>query len=151
MECPITGMTRDSIVEVLDNADWIYVAGGNTYRLLKSLRLTGADQLITDAVRAGIPYLGESAGSIVLAPDIGYISKMDPPPYEEDLNTRGLNLIDVYPLPHFESPPFRQEASDIAAAYGKRLPLLKMTNADCIVVNNGSVRRLVEQEEKSVS
>ena len=37
----------------LELADCVYVASGETFRLLHALKSTGADQLLVDAVRAG--------------------------------------------------------------------------------------------------
>lgn len=40
----------------LELADCVYVASGETFRLLHALKSTGADQLLVDAVRAGKLY-----------------------------------------------------------------------------------------------
>lgn len=48
----------------LEQADCVYVASGETFRLLHALKSTGADQLLADAVRNGKLYAGSSAGAI---------------------------------------------------------------------------------------
>lgn len=48
----------------LELADCVYVASGETFRLLHALKSTGADQLLVDAVRAGKLYAGSSAGAL---------------------------------------------------------------------------------------
>jgi dipeptidase E len=54
----------------LDRADAIFVGGGNTFRLLKKLYEMNFFNAIRDQVRAGTPYVGSSAGSMVSCPTI---------------------------------------------------------------------------------
>jgi dipeptidase E len=55
---------------VLDRADAVFVGGGNTYALLQRLRRAGLIDAIAGRVRAGMPYLGSSAGSNIAGPTI---------------------------------------------------------------------------------
>ena len=52
----------------IEEADGIYIAGGNSFLLVKELHRIGIIQQIQDAVGAGVPYLGVSAGSNVACP-----------------------------------------------------------------------------------
>src|SRR5205814_4017742 len=56
--------------EELDRAEAIFVGGGNTFRLLKTLYGRKLFAPIRERVRAGMPYLGSSAGSVVACPTI---------------------------------------------------------------------------------
>ncbi len=76
-ELEVSTATQDEIVSKLERGDYIYVSGGNTFFLLQELKRTGADRLIAEHVRAGKCYIGESAGSAILAPSIGYIQALD--------------------------------------------------------------------------
>lgn len=76
-ELDISCSTSESMKTILSESDYIFISGGNTFYLLQELRRTGADQLISDWINRGKPYIGSSAGSIVLAPDIDYIQLMD--------------------------------------------------------------------------
>ncbi len=55
----------------------IYCAGGNTFRLLKALKDSGADKKICQYVKNGGAYIGSSAGAIIAGADIQPIIYMD--------------------------------------------------------------------------
>lgn len=54
----------------IENAEAIFIGGGNTFRLLNELYRRDLLDLIRARVRAGLPYLGVSAGSNVACPTI---------------------------------------------------------------------------------
>ena len=58
-------------IESLKAAEIIYVGGGNTFRLLKALKDSGADQILRDFCEHnnGI-YVGVSAGSLIVGQSI---------------------------------------------------------------------------------
>jgi dipeptidase E len=59
-----------SPLRTLEQADGLFVGGGNTYALLKRLREGNLLEPIRARVRAGMPYVGASAGSNVAGPNI---------------------------------------------------------------------------------
>jgi dipeptidase E len=61
---------RTDPLVTLDAADAVFVGGGNTYALLKRLREAKLLEPIRERVRAGMPYIGSSAGSNVAGPNI---------------------------------------------------------------------------------
>lgn len=120
--------------------DYIYITGGNTFFLLQELQKSKADKLIVEQINLGKLYIGESAGSIVLAPNIEYAKGMDNP--EEAPTLKGfdaLHAVDFYPLPHYTNDPFKEATETILAEYGATLPLKPISNAQAILVQGGLV------------
>ena len=95
----------------LSDADCIYVGGGNSFFLLQELRRTGADALLAERIADGIPQIGESAGSVIMSPDIGYCSIMDRTDRAPGLRDyKGLGLTDFHVVPHLGNPTMGQAA-----------------------------------------
>lgn len=76
MRWTVTDKSPEEIKQALDDCDLIYVNGGYTPYLLSQLRKTGGDRLLIDAITAGNPYVGSSAGSIVLGPTLEHLMEM---------------------------------------------------------------------------
>jgi len=117
--------------EQLSALDAVYVASGSTFALLEALRTTGNDTVLAEHVRAGLPYVGASAGSIIAGPDVTPASLMDDPADGPGLaDFAGLGLIDQTVIPHADGqlPPYPpeviQETVDRYGA-GHRLVLLR--------------------------
>ena len=76
-EIEITQCSKNKIKDVLYDCDCIYISGGNTFFLMQELRKTGTDKLIIEQIEKGKLYIGESAGAMILVPNIEYAKDMD--------------------------------------------------------------------------
>lgn len=94
-ELEISTTASSEISHKLQNNDFIYVTGGNTFFLLQELKKTGADRIIQEQIQLGKLYIGESAGSMVLSPNIEYVTEMDDPKAANQLiDYDALNIVD---------------------------------------------------------
>lgn len=140
----ITQHTPLEIAATLDSCDYMYVSGGNTFFLLQELVNKGADKLILAQINQGKLYIGESAGAMILSPDIEYVQEMDDAVSQTPHfhNFEALNVVDFYPVPHYNSFPFEAETQQIMQKYNDRLLLKPITNEQALVVQGQDVQLL---------
>lgn len=146
-ELEISGATHLDIVNKLENNDYIYVAGGNTFFLLQEMNQSGAGDLIKEQIHAGKLFIGESAGAILLAPDIEYSKDTDNPLAAPQLKTfEALNIIDFYPVPHYNNEPLKEAVDKVISKYGEVLPLVPFSNSQAILIT-GKEKQIVSNNE----
>ena len=142
-ELEITTASPDKILEVLNRNDYIFVSGGNIFYLLQELRRKGADILITEQIRAGKLYIGTSAGSVILCPDIEFVKEMDYSHAAPELQSfTGLNIVDFYILPHYLDFPFEETTQNVVKKYGKKLDLRPISNKQVITIAENRIEIL---------
>lgn len=91
---------------VVERAEALFVGGGNTYALLERLRKAGLVDPIRARVRAGLPYIGSSAGSNVAGPNILTTN---------DWNVVGLATFEALGLVPFNINPHYLETDPVMA------------------------------------
>ena len=86
----------------LDWAEAVFVGGGNTFRLLKTLRDSGLMAVIRRRVTEGMVYMGASAGSNLACPTIRTTNDM---PIVQPDSFDALDLVPFQINPHYIDPP----------------------------------------------
>lgn len=85
-------------VRMIRRAEAVCVGGGNTFALTKKMQEQGLIQAIRDRIRAGIPYVGWSAGSNVCCPTISTTNDM---PIVEPRSFRAIGAVKFQINPHY--------------------------------------------------
>jgi dipeptidase E len=90
-----------NMARAIEEAEAIFIGGGNTFRLLKGLYDHDLLNPVRRRVAAGVPYIGSSAGSIVACPTLKTTKDMpivQPPSFET------LGLVPFQISPHYLDP-----------------------------------------------
>jgi len=98
-----------SPLAALDHADAVFVGGGNAFRLLQAVRRGGLLAAMSSRARAGLPYLGVSAGANLACPTIRTTNDM---PIVQPASLSALGLIPFQINPHYPAAGPLREARD---------------------------------------
>lgn len=128
--------TPEVIAKCLRTNDVIYIGGGNTFYLLQELKRSGADQVLREEIDKGKLYIGESAGAVIVCPDIGYCAEIDDPTLAPALNGdfTALGIVAFTLVPHIGNAFMGAGAQNILEKYGSSLPLQAITDEQAIRV-----------------
>lgn len=96
--------------EALLGAEGVFVGGGNTFRLLRTLQWSGLLQALRERAGDGMPYMGASAGTNLACPTIRTTNDM--PIVEPD----GFDALDLVP---FQINPHYQDADPASRHMGE--------------------------------
>jgi dipeptidase E len=91
----------DNPQRAIGQTDAIFIGGGNTFRLLKTLQDLELLEPIRHKVKRGTPYIGSSAGSNVAGPTIKTTKDM---PILEPRSFDSLGLVPFQISPHYLDP-----------------------------------------------
>jgi dipeptidase E len=86
---------------LIENAEAIFIGGGNTFRLLKVLQDLDLLDIVRSRVESGCPFIGSSAGSIVACPTLKTTKDM---PVVQPRSFDALRLVNFQISPHYLDP-----------------------------------------------
>ncbi|EDW20021.1 Type 1 glutamine amidotransferase-like domain-containing protein [Bacillus pumilus] len=131
----IAEQSTEEIIKMIKQNDVVYVSGGNTFYLLQELRKHGLDDVLKEEINKGKLYIGESAGSIIMAPSIEYISVMDDRQKAPELSSyQGFNEISYCPVPHMYNTYLGEAAQQIMEQYEQTLDLCPLTDEQALLI-----------------
>ncbi|KML13570.1 peptidase S51 [Bacillus safensis] len=131
----IDEQSAEEIAHMIKQNDVIYVSGGNTFYLLQELRKHCLDDVLKEEINNGKLYIGESAGSIIMAPSIEYISMMDDQEKAPELSSfQGFNEISRYPVPHMHNAYLGEAAQLIIEKHEQPLDLCPLTDEQALLI-----------------
>jgi dipeptidase E len=128
----------------LDDAEAIFVGGGNTFRLLKELQDRDLIEPVRRRVEQGTPYVGASAGSIVAGPTLKTTKDM---PIVQPRSFEALALVRFQISPHYLDPDPQsrhmgetQEERILQFLEENDAPVLGLREGGWVRVEGGSAR-----------
>ena len=105
----ITGKTEADIQKDLADIEVLYISGGNEFWLKHQSNECNFGQFVKKFVDSGKVYIGTSAGSIIMAPDMSpALQTIDHERYPEKItDLTGFGIVDFLPMPHWGSKEFK--------------------------------------------
>lgn len=142
-EVEITQFSNEEISSILHKCDYIYITGGDTFFLLQELKRKGVDKIISEQVKSGKLYIGESAGAIIASPDTEYMKNVNFDPIKkapelEDYSSLG--LVDFYTIPHYGNFPFKKKGEKVIQLYNEKLQLIPISNKQAIFIEDSNIQ-----------
>lgn len=145
-EVDLKNENENSLLEKLSQYEVIYVEGGNTFYLLDWVRKSGFDKVLRKLTDEGKIYVGVSAGSILVGPNIELSN------WKHDWDKNIVNLQDLTGLnlvPFATSPHFVEEDRALLEEKSKTIsyPLVALNDTQAILVYDGNVKIVGEGEK----
>ena len=134
---------RAGLRQKLASKDMFLLAGGNPFYLRWLLKVTGADEIITDLVAQGRVYVAASAAAVVAGPTLRHFENQDDPNAAEEVIWEGLRLTETVVVPHVDNADFGagcREAGEKLRAEG--YPTQHITDAQALLID-GDTRRVI--------
>jgi dipeptidase E len=145
------GRTLDSIhrardpVRAVREAEAVYVGGGNTFRLLDRVRRAGVLRPLARRVRAGLPYVGISAGTNLACPTIRTTNDM---PISWPASADALGLVPFQVNAHFTDGAYFTKVGRRYRPYGgetrevRLLEFLEENSGPILALYEGAILRV---------
>ncbi len=142
IEFTITGKTLAQLKQDFANVDLIFVAGGNTFYLLDQAYRSGFFHLLQSDDWQNKIYVGSSAGSLLVCPDISVTKYIDDPTVAPNLkSTQGVGLVPFVVLPHWGTIEFQTEYRQLFdAGYDLHFPLVMLRDNQYLLVEKNSTQ-----------
>lgn len=148
----ITGKSGENIRHDLSDIDAMYVSGGNEFYLKQQANKNNFGQFVREFVDSGKPYIGTSAGSIIMAPDmtpaLNITDTQNCPEPITDLT--GFGIVDFLVMPHWGSDDFKDLylGERKAKMYSEKWQIILLNNYEYIEVMDDQFRIIDARREK---
>lgn len=134
----VEGLDAKAFAAALDEVDALFVADGNVFFLLDALKRDGLDQVITERVRAGMPYFGEGAGAMLASRDLTIATDVVDATAAPGLYSyTGLGLINFFPLPQINRPERRDRFEQCYERHRYTHKIVRFADNEAVIATNG--------------
>ncbi len=125
----LTDLRRD-----LSVFDVICVEGGNIFYLLSEVRKSGFDIVLKELLASGKVYIGSSAGSMLMGPDLKHLLTVDDPSVVPELTDfTSLGYIKERIIPHAGREKYAEKHKQLVAQWGDQLTFLRDDQALVVI------------------
>lgn len=131
--------------QIILNSDAVYLTGGNTFEFLNYANDSDLFEILHEFESSGGVILGDSAGSIILSPNIStaLIPTTCPDDHEIELDSYlGMGRIPFHISPHFEpeAAVADDEINELQAlAYISKIPVKVLQDGEGFIMENQSI------------
>lgn len=134
----LKGQDIKSLRQDLSQFQVIFVSGGNTFYLLSEVLKSGFDVVIKELLNKNVVYIGSSAGSMLMGPDLNHLTTVDHPEVVRELTDYTcLNLIKERILPHLGNPKYADRHGELLANWGNKI--LPLRDDQVLIVNGDNI------------
>lgn len=146
-EIDIDGKKEAEIMNLLKIKDIIFVAGGNTFYLLKSMRSCKFEKVLRRLLKDGIVYIGSSAGSIVAGKTIQTAGWLGDNNNVRLKNIKGLSLVNFDIFCHYQPELDEVIKKNMKNPRKRQKKLRIITDEQAILVQGREVALIGKGEE----
>ncbi|MHB8860577.1 MAG: Type 1 glutamine amidotransferase-like domain-containing protein [Minisyncoccota bacterium] len=145
----ISALPRKIWQKRLEDAEVLFIEGGNTFHLMHWIRKSGLVDVLPELLETRV-YVGVSAGTIVATPSLT-LSRSEKNAAEEihgEISDDGLSLIDFLVEPHINNSYFPELTFDYVREESKRaaFPVYALDDQSAIKIVDGEVSVVSEGE-----
>ncbi|MEI8232218.1 MAG: Type 1 glutamine amidotransferase-like domain-containing protein [bacterium] len=146
LDYTITGKSESDIINDLKDVEVMYISGGNEFYLKQQSNKNNFGNFVKKFVESGKVYIGTSAGSIIMAPDMSpclLITDTTCCP-EPITDISGFGIVDFLVMPHWGSEDFRD------VYLGERKDKMYQENWQLILLNNYEYVEVIDEKYRIV-
>ncbi|MDH5435813.1 MAG: Type 1 glutamine amidotransferase-like domain-containing protein [Gammaproteobacteria bacterium] len=148
-----TRFYRDPVrlYNIIMNSDAVYLSGGNTFEFLKYAQGVGLFDMLADFEEGGGIIVAESAGSIILSPNIATALIPTSSPDEESVRLErftGMGRIPFHISPHHDSSSKQENDELQALAHYSKIPVIALHDGEGLIIEGDEVTRIVGNPSK---
>jgi dipeptidase E len=134
-EVDIADSEPDRLREQLSGVDAIFVSGGTAFYLLDRALANGFGVVLAALLADGVSYIGQSAGAVIVGPDVRPLVTVDEPGAAPGLKSMdGLGLVNFVVLPHSGVPEYDRAYAPVLERDASRLHLIPLRDDEAVLV-----------------